>query len=215
MSLITFCHRRILSLQIGALAQEAGLNWRISQADPVAFRAQIKASPPRFALITHDHLTDPMLFTDIRANSPNTLIVVCLTAEVKTTPQLWQTLDNQEFDALCRFNELVDCLITLKAGRVYCSTLFKDRPDEQPDEPFPGWGTLSLTELRVLKAVAEGKTGPQIGYLLGISEKTVNNHKFSITQKLDLNGGGPGCLNRFALLNRDRLLHLLESIRYR
>jgi DNA-binding NarL/FixJ family response regulator len=44
---------------------------------------------------------------------------------------------------------------------------------------------LSQREREVLRLVADGRSSPQIGALLGISAKTVENHRSSIMRKLD------------------------------
>jgi DNA-binding NarL/FixJ family response regulator len=49
-----------------------------------------------------------------------------------------------------------------------------------------GLEVLSKRELQVLKLIADGKTNPQIGELLGISPKTVARHRERIMNKLDL-----------------------------
>lgn len=45
---------------------------------------------------------------------------------------------------------------------------------------------LSTRELEVLQLTAEGKTAREIGNLLSISPKTVDNHKANIMKKLDI-----------------------------
>ena len=45
---------------------------------------------------------------------------------------------------------------------------------------------LSTRELEVLQLTAEGKTAREIGNLLNISPKTVDNHKANIMKKLDI-----------------------------
>ncbi|MCX6215437.1 helix-turn-helix transcriptional regulator [Spirosoma sp.] len=122
---------------------------------------------------------------------------------------LWAILDNLEFDVLCSLDELTDCLLTLKAGRFYQSSLLETHSGYQAKEPLPGWHELTPSERRVLKLTTDEKTGPQIAAILFISEKTVNNHKAKISQKLAISGG-PGSLTRFVLTHRKQLLALLE-----
>lgn len=64
-------------------------------------------------------------------------------------------------------------------------------------------GQLTLTERHVLKMIARSKTTREIGEMLSISPRTVERHRYKISQKLHLSGSY-GVL-RFALENR-RLL---------
>jgi len=52
----------------------------------------------------------------------------------------------------------------------------------------PGLESLTATERRVLKLIAEYKTSKQIGEILFISIRTVEHHRANICEKLDLKG---------------------------
>lgn len=209
MLLTTLCRRRSLFLLFAAATDKAGLGWQTPQSNPAGLLEQVAADKPRFALITDEHLDNPTLFTDLRAVSSDTAIVVCLGLEISMGKGLWPILDNLEFDALCTLPELTNCLLTLKDGRFFHSSLLETHSDYHTPEPFPGLKELTDAEGRVLKGVAEGKTAPQIADALYISDKTVNNHKLKIGQKMGVNGG-PGSFTKFVLLNRERILPLLE-----
>ena len=62
---------------------------------------------------------------------------------------------------------------------------------------------LTPTELRVLKLIAGNRTSKDIAEVLSISYKTVENHRTSIAEKLDLHGSHS--LLKFALENKDAL----------
>jgi DNA-binding CsgD family transcriptional regulator len=47
-------------------------------------------------------------------------------------------------------------------------------------------GELSPAEYRILSLIAEQKTSKEIGEQLFISEKTVRNHRYNISKKLNL-----------------------------
>ena len=47
-------------------------------------------------------------------------------------------------------------------------------------------GELSPAEYRILSLIAEQKTSKEIGEELFISEKTVRNHRYNISKKLNL-----------------------------
>jgi DNA-binding NarL/FixJ family response regulator len=70
----------------------------------------------------------------------------------------------------------------------------------------PAIETLTPTEMKVLKLVAEIKTTKDIAEALGISPRTVEHHRTSIAAKLDLRG--PHALTRFALTHQASLRNL-------
>ncbi len=209
MSLIALCPRRSTVLKIVAATDKAGLNWQTPQTNPLLFQERVATVRPRFALITNEALENPTLFTNTRNISPQTSIIVCLTPETTMSKCLWAVLDNLEFDVLCTVNELTDCLLTLKAGRFYHSALLQTHSGYQPKETLSGWHELTPAERRILKLMSDDKTGPQIADALCISEKTVNNHKAKISQKLNVTGG-PGSLTRFVLNKREQIHQLLD-----
>ena len=46
--------------------------------------------------------------------------------------------------------------------------------------------TLSAREIEVMQSIAEGKSNKEIGSLLGVATKTVDNHRSRLMQKLDV-----------------------------
>lgn len=67
---------------------------------------------------------------------------------------------------------------------------------------------LSQAELRVLGLLAENMTSPKIAERLGLSVRTVQNHRAHICEKLSLTGNNR--LLQVALENRERIRSLLE-----
>lgn len=63
--------------------------------------------------------------------------------------------------------------------------------------------TLTKTERRVLHLIAEDKTSKEIGELLFIHPRTVDNHRTNICQKLNIHGSH--ALLRFALKHQSEL----------
>jgi DNA-binding NarL/FixJ family response regulator len=63
--------------------------------------------------------------------------------------------------------------------------------------------SLTKTERRILRFVAEEKTSKEIGEILFIHPRTVDNHRTNICQKLDLHGSN--ALLRFALTHKAEL----------
>jgi len=67
----------------------------------------------------------------------------------------------------------------------------------------PGLKTLTATELRVLRLLADYKTNKEIAQEMFLSYRTVENHRANICQKLDLSG--THALVKFAVENRSHL----------
>lgn len=64
-------------------------------------------------------------------------------------------------------------------------------------------GNLSATQRDVLKLIAKGYSSKEIATELGISHRTVENHRFRISEKLSLRGANS--VLRFALEHKDQL----------
>jgi DNA-binding NarL/FixJ family response regulator len=109
----------------------------------------------------------------------------------------------------CTESELFRCLTAVASGQNYTSpamTTFlvgKVRKREEFIEKCPGLTKLTPQERVILKQISDGKTSKEIAHALGISSKTVDQHRTNICSKLDLHG--PAALNRFAALNRSIL----------
>jgi DNA-binding NarL/FixJ family response regulator len=71
------------------------------------------------------------------------------------------------------------------------------------DEKAPTLRNLTPTELRILKLIARNESSKVIAEQLFISYRTVENHRYSICQKLGLHGNN--ALVRFALEHRSEL----------
>ena len=69
--------------------------------------------------------------------------------------------------------------------------------------------SLTKAERKVLNAISEGYTTPQIAQKLFVSKKTIENHRVNISRKLDLSG--PNSLISFAL--RLRMQHSSDHSR--
>lgn len=90
-------------------------------------------------------------------------------------------------------SEIVTCLDAVAAGRVFVSgAVDAPRPDAA--------SRLTPAERRVLALIAEDRTSSDVASALGISPKTVENHRANICRKLGLQG--PQALLRFALSQR-------------
>jgi len=66
-----------------------------------------------------------------------------------------------------------------------------------------GWVGFTPAERRILKLIAEDKTSKEIADVLGLSARTVENHRTNICAKLDVHGVHG--LVKFAYLNKSKL----------
>jgi DNA-binding NarL/FixJ family response regulator len=89
--------------------------------------------------------------------------------------------------------ELVDAIRVVAAGEVYVrpevARLLANAivsPPQATDSPATQFESLSERERSVLRLVAEGYNGPEIGVRLGINAKTVDTYKQRIERKLGL-----------------------------
>lgn len=103
--------------------------------------------------------------------------------------------------------DVVHAIRAIRQGQPFISSslsatlLTAVEPAPPPDAPE--LARLSPAEMRVLRLIAEFKTSKEIANELGISYRTVENHRANIAVKLNLDGSRG--LSRFAALHRDRL----------
>ncbi|MEQ8455905.1 MAG: response regulator transcription factor [Sandaracinaceae bacterium] len=86
--------------------------------------------------------------------------------------------------------EVVDCVRAVLSGRRY-----RSRRLPEPKRPLVAW--LTDAERAVLRRVAAHQTSREIAASLGVSLRTVQNHRANAASKLGLRG--PGALLEFAL----------------
>lgn len=104
--------------------------------------------------------------------------------------------------------EVIDCLKSITRGMEYFSPalssflLGRSRRTEQLQEQAD-FDELTATERRVLLLLAELKTTKEIASALGISPRTVDNHRAHICAKLGLQGSH--ALVKFALQHKGQL----------
>jgi len=103
--------------------------------------------------------------------------------------------------------DVVHAIRALSAGQPFISSSLSasllTAPASGPQAPPPELQRLSPAEMRVLRLLADFKTSKEIADALGISHRTVENHRANIAAKLDLDGSN--ALARFAAQHRDRL----------
>ncbi|MFZ5570305.1 MAG: response regulator [Thermodesulfobacteriota bacterium] len=87
--------------------------------------------------------------------------------------------------------ELLSAIRTIRKGEKYISPiLFKDLTDDllqlYRGKPHPDPDPLTTREREILKLIAEGKSSREIGELLHISLRTVQNHRANLMSKLNV-----------------------------
>ncbi len=105
--------------------------------------------------------------------------------------------------------EFTDCIKAVAGGRHYITPALSDylfnrsRKSSAFKEQTGGLDSLTRTERRVLQLIADDKTSKQIGEMLFIHARTVDNHRTNISRKLNLHGSH--ALLRFALKHQSEL----------
>ena len=108
--------------------------------------------------------------------------------------------------------EITGAIRSVHAGQAYVSPQLSNllinrrRRAETLARDLPAIDSLTPTEVKVLKLVAEIKPTKEIAEAMGISPRTVEHHRASITQKLDLKG--PHALARFAVKHQASLRNI-------
>ncbi len=106
-------------------------------------------------------------------------------------------------------SEINDCIKAVAAGKHYITPslseylLNRSRKIADFKEQTGGLNILTKTERRILQLIAEEKTSKEIGEILFIHPRTVDNHRTNICQKLDIHG--TNALLRFALTHKSEL----------
>ncbi|MCA1622553.1 MAG: response regulator transcription factor [Acidobacteria bacterium] len=106
-------------------------------------------------------------------------------------------------------SDITDCIKAVAAGKHYITAslseylLKRSRKTADFKEQTSGLNVLTKTERRVLQLIAEEKTSKEIGKILFIHPRTVDNHRTNICQKLDIHG--TNALLRFALTHKSEL----------
>jgi DNA-binding NarL/FixJ family response regulator len=104
--------------------------------------------------------------------------------------------------------ELVGCIRSVVAGREYFSPvlssfLLKRSQRASAFSQQGGIDDLTPAEKQVLRLLAELRTSREIAEVLGVSTRTVENHRAHICSKLDLQGSH--ALTRFAVQHTSEL----------
>ncbi len=105
--------------------------------------------------------------------------------------------------------DILNAIHVVQGGHRYISPtlseflLTRRAQSEALRERKPGLDQLTVAERRILKFIAEDKTSKEIAVALGLSPRTVENHRTNICTKLDVHG--IHSLVKFAYENKSRL----------
>ena len=102
--------------------------------------------------------------------------------------------------------DVVHAIRAIRQGQPFISSSLSASllmPAGAPSALPPELQRLSPAEMRVLRLIADFKTSKEIATALGISHRTVENHRTNIAAKLNLEGAN--ALSRFAALHRGSL----------
>jgi len=105
--------------------------------------------------------------------------------------------------------DLLACIKAVAQGRFYVSSLLSDlllnreKQKTALQNNQPQMNTLTETELKIMRLIAQNKTSKEIAAELFISHRTVQNHRQHISDKLNLHG--PHALLKFALEHKSLL----------
>lgn len=102
-------------------------------------------------------------------------------------------------------NEIVGAIKAVAAGQSYFSPVLSNHLLQRSERGAADSGleTLTPTERRVLRQIAEAKSNKEIAEVLFVSVRTVEHHRSNICAKLGLNG--KNALLAFALTNKAEL----------
>lgn len=102
--------------------------------------------------------------------------------------------------------EIVDCLKKVANDEKFISPLIADIlqiSDQSTSDLNSTISSLSMTEIEILSQISELKTNREIGKNLFISVRTVENHRYKICRKLNIQGNH--ALLKFAIDNKKLL----------
>jgi DNA-binding NarL/FixJ family response regulator len=106
-------------------------------------------------------------------------------------------------------SDIVDSIKAVSSGRYFLSPTISEFLVNRSDrvrallKKKPQLESLTATERRVLRLISEIKTSKEIGEMLNISYKTVENHRSNICTKLDIHGSHS--LLKFAIEHKEVL----------
>lgn len=99
--------------------------------------------------------------------------------------------------------DVIICIKTVMKGRRFFSSILSEFLLNRSEKPKSMLDGLTVSERRILRLIAGGKTTKEISDELFVSPRTIEHHRAHICSKLDLTG--KNALLTYALSNRDRI----------
>lgn len=102
--------------------------------------------------------------------------------------------------------DIINCLHAVSKGQIYASpavTTFLYKRASRPEKTAGGIGSLTPSERMILRLISDYKTSREIAEELGVSVRTIENHRANIAGKLGIQGNH--ALFKFAFENRSDL----------
>lgn len=103
------------------------------------------------------------------------------------------------------FFEIEHCINEVLQGNIYFSKSIQDQPIIQATEEVKRLGLLTLSEIKILKLIAQKISNQDIADSLSLSVRTIEKHRSNIIYKLELKKEN-NVLTNWALLNRSIIL---------
>jgi len=103
------------------------------------------------------------------------------------------------------FFEIEHCINEVLNGNVYFSKSIEDQPLQNASDELKRLNLLTLSEIKILKLIAQEISNQEIADSLSVSIRTVEKHRSNIIEKLGLKKGN-NVLTNWALLNRNIIL---------
>lgn len=106
-------------------------------------------------------------------------------------------------------NDIIECILSVNEDNYYISpnvsNLLVNRRNKSKNliKKNPELGNLTKTERNILRFISENKTSKEIAEVLFLSQRTVENHRTNISNKLNLKGSHS--LLKFAIENKSYL----------
>ncbi|PXA97138.1 DNA-binding response regulator, partial [Nostoc sp. 3335mG] len=125
----------------------------------------------------------------LRAVRPSVPIAIVSGRETPEVMAQARTLGAQGFiPKSSTIDQMIDAIRTLLAGGTWLPAGIELQPlDDRRVDLAERMGTLSIAQLRVLRAIANGHQNKQIAYDLQLAEPTVKSHLSAIFRKLGVN----------------------------
>ncbi len=125
----------------------------------------------------------------MRAVRPSMRIAIVSGREEPTVVAQSRALGAQGFiPKSSSIEEMIDAIRTLLSGKDWVPHQFEGLGRDDPRTDLAErMGTLSIAQLRVLRAIANGHQNKQIAYDLQLAEPTVKSHLSAIFRKLGVN----------------------------